>query len=132
VATTSRQDRQPSVLLAHADPAWMDQARGRLERAGIQVTSCPEPAWALDLLEGDARFHLVAVSSETDLSTQAQLLEAVRRMRKPPKLMLLLDRLDSSSIHVRQDGFLAHRLSDDLDAFVREVEAHLRPPPRPR
>jgi hypothetical protein len=109
----------------------MDGAKSRLERLGYRVTACPDPAWAADLLRGRHHYRLAAVSSALDPSSQAEILRAVERSPRPPKLMLLMDALDSSSIHARRDGMLTHRLTPDIDAFVRALAAEVPVRPKP-
>ncbi len=124
--------RRRSVLIAHGDPAWVDRAKARLEKLGFEVTACPEPAWAVDLLSGNAAFDLAAVSSEIDPAAQAEVLKAIKGHRHPPRLMLLLDNLDTASIFFRQEGDLVtHRVSEDTEAFVRAVVEQVGLPPRP-
>lgn len=124
---------RPSVLIAHGDAAWRDQARSRLERLGYEVAECPEPSWAADLLTGSRPFDLVAVSSEIDPSSQARILRAIKKRRAAPKLMILLDQLDSSTLAYRsQSGLLTHRVGPDPEPFVRAVAEAVGPAPRPQ
>ena len=110
------------MLLAHGDPAWVDRAKFRLEKLGFEVTACPEPAWAADILSGGSTFDLAAISSEIDPAAQAQIIKAVKKHRHPPRLMILLDSLDSASFIFRKDGGLVtHRVSEDAEPFVRAV-----------
>jgi len=110
----------------------VDGAKSRLEKLGFEVTACPEPAWAVDLLSGNASFDLAAVSSEIDPAAQAAILKALRKHRHPPRLMLLLDNLDTASIFFRQEGdLLTHRVSGDPEAFVRAVVAEVGSPSPP-
>jgi hypothetical protein len=111
----------------------MDQAKTKLEEIGFTVTACPEPTWAVDLLEQGRVFDLAAVSSEIDASTQAEILRVVKAHRRPPRLMLLLDALDTATVVYQREGQLCtHRLSEDLDAFVRAVVDQIGAPPHPK
>jgi hypothetical protein len=129
--------RRQSVLIAHRDSAWVDQAKQRLEAVGYQVTDCLEPEWAADLLGGSRMFDLACVSSELDPSAQAGLLRTLRNLPSAPKLMILLDALDSASVSLRTGpatptpGLLTHRVSEDLTEFVRAVVDQLGIPLRP-
>jgi hypothetical protein len=132
---TSRAHRQQSVLIAHRDAVWVDQAKQKLEAVGYRVTECLEPEWAADLLTGSRPFDLACISSELDPSEQAAILKALRKVGTPPRLMLLLDALDSASISFRTSsggGFLTHRVSDDVRDFVQAVVDQLGIPLRPR
>lgn len=123
--------RRRSVLIAHGDPAWVDGAKSRLERLGFEVTACPEPAWAADLLSEKSAFDLAAVSSEIDPASQAEILRTVKDHPRPPRLMILLDNLDTASILYRKEGHvLTHRVSEDPEAFVRAVVEQLGMPSR--
>jgi len=109
----------------------VDGAKSRLERLGFEVTACPEPAWAADLLSGNSSFDLVAVSSEIDPAAQAQIVKTVKAHPRPPRLMILLDNLDTASIFYRKEGdLLTHRVSGDTEAFVRAVVEQLGLPSR--
>lgn len=110
----------------------MDGAKSRLERLGFEVTACPEPAWAADLLSEKSAFDLAAVSSEIDPAAQALILKTVRSHPRPPRLMILLDNLDTASIFYRKEGdVLTHRVSGDTEAFVRAVVEQLGMPSPP-
>ncbi len=114
--------RRVSVLLAHRDATWVDQAKQRLVDKGYDVTDCLEPDWAADLLSGSRPFQLAAVSSELDPSIQADIVRAVGGRANPPKLLFLLDDLDSSTILFK--GINRHpvyRLTEDMDKFVSLV-----------
>ncbi len=117
---------------------WVDQAKQRLETVGYQVTDCLEPEWAADLLAGSRPFDLACVSSELDPSAQAEIMRALKKLQAAPKLMLLLDALDSASVSLRAGstttsaGFLTHRVSEDVTDFVKAVVAQLGIPLRPR
>jgi hypothetical protein len=135
---STRTHRRLSVLIAHRDAAWVDQAKQRLETVGYQVTDCLEPEWAADLLEGSRPFDLACISSELDPSAQAGILRAVKKRSVTPKVMILLDSLDSASVSLRAGltptsrGILTHRLSEDVTEFVRAVVDELGIPLRPR
>lgn len=135
---STRTHRRLSVLLAHRDPVWVDQAKQRLETVGYQVTDCLEPEWAADLLEGSRPFDLACISSELDPSAQADIMRAVKKRARAPKVMILLDSLDSASVSLRAGltptagGVLTHRLSEDVTEFVRAVVDQLGIPLRPR
>jgi PleD family two-component response regulator len=135
---STRTHRQLSVLIAHRDSVWVDQAKQRLETVGYRVTDCLEPEWAVDLLEGSRPFDLACISSELDASSQAGIMRAVKKRSVTPKVMILLDSLDSASVSLRASltpastGILMHRLSDDVSEFVRAVVDQLGIPLRPR
>lgn len=135
---STRSHRQLSVLIAHRDAVWVDQAKQRLESVGYSVTDCLEPEWAADLLAGSRPFDLACISSELDPSAQAGIMRAVKKLPAAPKLMILLDALDSASVSLRAGlttssaGFLTHRLSEDVTEFVRAVVGQLGIPLRPR
>lgn len=125
--------RRLSVLIAHSDPTWVDSVKVPLEKLGFDVTVCPEPSWAVDLLQGSRPFHLAAVSSEIDPTTQAEILRALKSRRHAPKIMFLLDDLDTASMHYRggNDLLLTHRLSADAGKFVQAVIDQLGLPTPP-
>ena len=135
---STRSHRRLSILIAHRDSVWVDQAKQRLESVGYDVTDCLEPEWAADLLEGSRPFDLACISSELDPSAQANILRAVKKCAGTPKLMILLDSLDSASVSLRAGltpasaGLLTHRLSEDVTEFVRAVVDQLGIPLRPR
>jgi hypothetical protein len=130
---TTKAHRRLSVLIAHRDAAWVDQAKRRLEAVGYRVTDCLEPEWAVDLLGGSRLFDLAAISSELDPASQANILQAIQKLPLPPKLIVLLDELDSASVSVRSSGgLLTHRISEDPTPFVRAVVEQLGLPLRPR
>ena len=122
-----------AILIAHSDPEWVDRVKAPLEKLGFEVTVCPEPSWAVDLLSGNQAFHLAAVSSEIDPTTQADILRALKTRRHAPKLMFLLDDLDTASMHYRgeNDALLTHRLSSDPTKFVQAVVDQLGLPTPP-
>jgi hypothetical protein len=129
---TSRIIRPPRVLVAHRDAAWVARARQRLEELGYSVTDCLELDFVPDLLRGPKPFDLAAVSSEIDPSEQIRILKSIRDAKSPTKLMLLLDNLDSASMHVRgQTGLVTHRVTDDVNAFALAVAGQIGPAPRP-
>ena len=135
---STRSHRRLSVLIAHRDAVWVDQAKQRLETVGYKVTDCLEPEWAADLLAGSRPFDLACVSSELDPSAQAEIMRALKKLPSAPKLMLLLDALDSASVSLRagattsSGGLLTHRVSEDVTEFVKAVVAQLGIPLRPR
>ena len=135
---STRTHRRLSVLIAHRDAVWVDQAKQRLEAVGYQVTDCLEPEWAGDLLGGSRPFDLACISSELDPSAQAEILRAVKKLPAPPKMMFLLDSLDSASVSLRGDAtpagksLLTHRITGDITEFVRLVVDQLGIPLRPR
>ena len=116
---------------------WVDQAKQRLESVGYGVTDCLEPEWAADLLGGSRAYDMACISSELDPSAQAEIMRAIRKLAAAPKLMLLMDALDSASVSLRAGlttssaNLLTHRLSEDVTEFVRAVVAHLGIPLRP-
>jgi len=135
---STRTHRRQSVLIAHRDAAWVDQAKGRLEAVGYRVTDCLEPEWAADLLAGSRPFDLACISSELDPSAQAGILRAIKKLPSAPKVMILMDALDSASVNLRAGittstpGLLTHRLSEDVTEFVRAVVDQLGIPLRPQ
>lgn len=110
----------------------MDQAKGRLESLGYSVTECLEPDWAADLLAGSRPYDLAAITSELDPAAQAAILKLVRGRLTGTRIMMLLDQLDSATIHFRADsGILTHRISpDNLHEFEIAVAAQLGLPGR--
>jgi hypothetical protein len=129
---TTKSHRQLRVLIAHRDAEWVDRAKQRLEAVGYSVTDCLEPEWAADLLEGSRPFDLACVSSELDPSQQAGILRSMKKGDAAPKLVLLLDDLDSASLVLRKGGFLTYRVTQDLKDFVKLVVDQLGIPLRPR
>ena len=129
---TSRVTKRPRVLLAHRDAAWVAQAKQRLESLGYVVTDCLELAFAADLVTGTAPYALAAISNELDPDSQMRIMKFIKEGKSPLKLMLLLDNLDSASIHVRgKTGILTHRLSEDVNTFALAVAGQIGPAPRP-
>ncbi len=130
--------RRLSVLIAHRDAVWVDQAKQRLEAVGYGVTDCLEPEWAADLLTGSRPFDLACISSEVDPSAQAEIMRAIKKLPAVPKVMILMDALDSASVSLRagltptSGALLTHRLSEDVTEFVRAVVDQLGIPLRPR
>lgn len=136
---STRTHRRLSVLIAHRDAAWVDQAKQKLEAVGYDVTDCLEPEWVEDLLGGSRPFDLACISSELDPSAQAGILRAVKKIPSAPRVMILMDALDSGSMSLRAGsttttaaGLLTHRITDDVTDFVRAVVEHLGIPLRPR
>jgi len=129
---TTRKTSRPRILLAHRDAVWVDQAKQRLESMGYSVTACLEPDWTPDLLAGSRPYHLAAVTSEMDPMAQGQILKLVREQKGGTKIMLLLDQLDSATIHFRADSeLLTHRIApDNLHEFALAVAAQLGVPER--
>jgi hypothetical protein len=135
---STRTHRRLSVLIAHRDAVWVDQAKQRLEAVGYSVTDCLEPEWVEDLLAGSRPFDLACVTSELDPSRQAGILRAVKKIPSAPRLLILMDALDSASVNLRAGattttpGLLTHRISEDITDFVRVVVDELGIPLRPR
>jgi hypothetical protein len=128
-----RRAHRPRILIAHRDSAWVDQAKGRLEAMGYSVTECLEPDWTPDLLSGSRPYDLAAVSSELDPAAQATIMKLLREKKTQTKIMLLLDDLDSATMHFRtQAGLLTHRISqDNVHEFAIAIAAQVGVPPRP-
>lgn len=99
---------------------------------GYSVTECLEPEWTPDLLAGSRPFDLAAVTSELDPVAQGKILKMVRDRLSGTKIMLLLDQLDSATIHYRADsGLLTHRISrDNVHEFAIAVAAQVGVPAR--
>jgi len=129
---STRRAHRPRILIAHRDAVWVDQAKGRLEAMGYSVTECLEPDWTPDLLAGSRPYDLAAVTSELDPSAQATILKLVREQKTVTKIMLLLDDLDSATMHYKtQAGLLTHRISsDNVHEFAIAVAAQLGIPSR--
>jgi hypothetical protein len=129
---TTRKVTRPRILLAHRDAAWVDQAKQRLESMGYSVTECLEPDWTPDLLAGSRPYNLAAVTSELDPMVQAAILKLVRGNKTGTKVMLLLDQLDSATIHFKADSELVtHRIApDNLHEFALAVAAQVGVPAR--
>ena len=130
---TTKRTHRPRILIAHRDAAWVDQAKQRLEAMGYSVTECLEPDWTADLLAGSRPYDLAAVTSELDPMAQAAILKLVRESRAGTKVMLLLDQLDSATIHFKgTTGLLTHRISpDNIAEFALAVAAQVGAAPRP-
>ena len=128
----TRRTHRPRILLAHRDAAWVDQAKQRLELMGYSVTECLEPDWAPDLLAGSRPYDLAAVTSELDPAAQAAILKILDKNRTGTKVMMLLDELDSASIHLRgKSTLLTHRISqDNVHEFALAVAAQVGAPVR--
>lgn len=129
---TTRRSHRPRILIAHRDAVWVDQAKGRLEQMGYSVTECLEPDWTPDLLAGSRPYDLAAVTSELDPTAQATILKLVREKKTITKIMLLLDDLDSATMHYKtQAGLLTHRISsDNVHEFAIAVAAQVGVPNR--
>jgi hypothetical protein len=129
---TTKRTRRPRILIAHRDAVWVDQAKGRLEGLGYSVTECLEPDWTPDLLTGSRPYDLAAVTSELDPSAQATILKLLRERKTGTKIMMLLDELDSATLHfTSQTGLLTHRISqDNIQDFAIAVAAALGIPSR--
>ncbi|HVE43375.1 MAG TPA: hypothetical protein VNM14_26090 [Planctomycetota bacterium] len=129
---TTRKTSRPRILIAHRDAAWVDQAKQRLESMGYSVTECLEPDWTPDLLAGSRPYALAAVTSEMDPMVQGAILKLVREHKTGTRIMLLLDQLDSATIHFKADSELVtHRIApDNLHEFALAVAAQVGVPAR--
>jgi hypothetical protein len=129
---TTRRGHRPRILIAHRDSAWVDQAKQRLEQMGYSVTECLEPDWVPDLLTGSRPYTLAAVTSEMDPMAQAEILKLVRQQAGGTKIMMLLDQLDSATMHFRGNAnILTHRISsDNVAEFALAVAAQVGVPER--
>jgi hypothetical protein len=129
---TTRRAHRPRILIAHRDSVWVDQAKGRLEAMGYSVTECLEPDWTPDLLAGSRPYDLAAVSSELDPTAQSTIMKLLREKKTMTKIMLLLDDLDSATMHFKsQSGLLTHRISqDNVHEFAIAVAAQVGVPSR--
>ena len=129
---TTRRAHRPRILIAHRDAVWVDQAKGRLEAMGYSVTECLEPDWTPDLLAGSRPYDLAAVTSELDPSAQATILKLLKERKTGTKIMMLLDELDSATLHYKsQTGLLTHRISaDNVHEFAIAVAAQVGVPSR--
>jgi hypothetical protein len=129
---TTKRTRRPRILIAHRDAVWVDQAKGRLEALGYSVTECLEPDWTPDLLAGSRPYDLAAITSELDPSAQAAIMRLVKERKTGTKVMMLLDELDSATLHfTKQTGLLTHRISqDNIHEFATAVAAQLGMPSR--
>lgn len=120
--------RRPSILLAHRDAAWVDQAKQRLQELGYLVIDCLEPEWAPDLISGSRPFDLAAVSSELDPAVQAEMIRGLKTKPRPPKLVFLLDELDNSgTMPAGRATIPTFRITESLDAFAKLVSHHVGP-----
>jgi hypothetical protein len=110
----------------------VDQAKQRLESMGYSVTECLEPDWTPDLLAGSRPYALAAVTSEMDPMVQGAILKLVREHKTGTRIMLLLDQLDSATIHFKADSELVtHRIApDNLHEFALAVAAQVGVPAR--
>jgi DNA-binding response OmpR family regulator len=135
VTTTksTRTKKRPRILLAHPDAVWVDQAKRRLEEMGYSVTDCLEMEWVADLLGGSRPFDLAAVSSELDPASQASILRSLTEKGGTTKLVMLLDALDSASMHYRaKTGFLTYRVSPEgIAEFALLVASQVGVPAKP-
>ena len=129
---TTRRAHRPRILISHRDAVWVDQAKGRLEAMGYSVTECLEPDWTPDLLAGSRPYDLAAVTSELDPSAQAAILKLLREKKTATKIMMLLDDLDSATLHFKsQAGLLTHRIAqDNVHEFAIAVAAQVGVPSR--
>jgi len=129
---STRTKRRPRILIAHPDAVWVDQAKRRLVEMGYSVTDCLDLEWVADLLGGSRPFDLAAVSSEMDPASQAAVLRSFDQ-KGGTKLVLLLDALDSASLHLKtKSGLLTHRISPErVSEFALLVAAQVGMPPRP-
>lgn len=129
---TTRKTHRPRILIAHRDAVWVDQAKQRLESMGYSVTECLEPEWVPDLVGGSRPYDLAAVTSEMDPMAQAAVMKLVREQVGGTKIMLLLDQLDSATIHYKaQTGMLTHRIGpDNVHEFALAVAAQVGVPAR--
>lgn len=129
---TTRRSHRPRILIAHRDAVWVDQAKQRLESMGYSVTECLEPDWTPDLLAGSRPYDLAAVTSELDPMVQGAILKLVRDSKTATKVMMLLDQLDSATIHYKGTSeMLTHRISaDNIHEFAISVAAQVGMPAR--
>ena len=129
---TTRKTPRPRILIAHRDSVWVDQAKQRLESMGYSVTECLEPDWTPDLLTGSRPYDLAAVTSELDPMVQGAILKLVRESKTGTKIMLLLDQLDSATIHFKSTTELTtHRIAaDNIHEFALAVAAQVGVPGR--
>jgi len=129
---TTKRSPRPRILIAHRDAAWVDQAKQRLEAMGYSVTECLEPDWTPDLLAGSRPYSLAAVTSELDPMVQGAILKLVREQKTGTKIMLLLDQLDSATIHFKGNTeLITHRIAaDNLHEFALAVAAQVGVPSR--
>jgi len=99
---------------------------------GYSVTECLEPDWTPDLLAGSRPYSLAAVTSEMDPMVQGAILKLVREHKTGTKIMLLLDQLDSATIHFRANSeVLTHRIApDNIHEFALAVAAQVGMPTR--
>ena len=132
MATRTRSKIRPRILVAHPDPAWVDQAKARLLDMGYAVTECLELSWVPDLLGGSLPFDLAVVSSEIDPDGQARIVQALKDRGAMTKLILLLDELDSSTVLTGPSkDYAVHRVSQGVHQLAVLVAAQIGLPPRP-
>jgi hypothetical protein len=132
VATRARSKIRPRILVAHPDPAWVDQAKSRLQEMGYVVTECLELSWVPDLLGGSLPFDLAVVSSEIDPDGQAKIVQALKDRGAMTKLILLLDELDASTVLAGPaKDYAVHRVSQGVHQLAVLVAAQIGLPPRP-
>ena len=129
---TARRPHRPRILIAHRDAVWVDQAKQRLESMGYSVTECLEPEWVPDLVGGSRPYDLAAVTTEMDPMAQAAVMKLVTGQTGGTKIMLLLDQLDSATIHFKgSSGILTHRIgADNVHEFALAVAAQVGVPER--
>jgi CheY-like chemotaxis protein len=129
---TARRPHRPRILIAHRDAVWVDQAKQRLESMGYSVTECLEPEWVPDLVGGSRPYDLAAVTTEMDPMAQAEVMKLVTGRVGGTKIMLLLDQLDSATIHFKgNSGILTHRIGpDNVHDFALAVAAQVGVPER--
>ena len=129
---TARRPHRPRILIAHRDAVWVDQAKQRLESMGYSVTECLEPEWVPDLVGGSRPYDLAAVTTEMDPMAQAAVMKLVTGRIGGTKIMLLLDQLDSATIHFKgSSGILTHRIAqDNVHEFALAVAAQVGMPER--
>jgi hypothetical protein len=85
-----------------------------------------------DLLGGSRPYDLAAVTSEMDPMAQAAILKLVKERLAGTKIMMLLDQLDSATIHYKGQGaILTHRIAaDNVHEFAIAVAAQVGVPAR--
>jgi hypothetical protein len=132
VGTRTRSKVRPRILIAHPDPAWVDQAKSRLQEMGYAVTECLELDWVPDLLGGSLPFDLAVVSSEIDPDGQARIVQTLKDRGAMTKLILLLDELDSSTVLIGPTkDYAVHRVTQGVHELAILVAAQIGLPPRP-
>lgn len=132
MTTRTRSKIRPRILVAHPDPAWVDQAKSRLQEMGYVVTECLELDWVPDLLGGSLPFDLAVVSSEIDPDGQARIVQALKDRGSMTRLILLLDELDNSTVLAGPSkDYVVHRVSQGVHQLAVLVAAQIGLPPRP-